>query len=89
VLLSLFFTHVLNFVSFIRAQRIRTFWCQIMKEGKVPVDLQFINTARALVPRIDQAATKLMALANMNRTVHLPTYNKLIGEEAQKLSAES
>jgi len=82
-----------------------------MKEGKVPVDMQFINAARVLIPRIDQvrlycpleaaqvsdvdvlffsqAATKLMALANMNRTVHLPTYNKLIGEEAQKLSAEA
>eukprot|EP00291_Cryptomonas_curvata_P026192 CAMPEP_0172174800 /NCGR_PEP_ID=MMETSP1050-20130122/13871_1 /TAXON_ID=233186 /ORGANISM="Cryptomonas curvata, Strain CCAP979/52" /LENGTH=643 /DNA_ID=CAMNT_0012846827 /DNA_START=422 /DNA_END=2354 /DNA_ORIENTATION=- len=71
------------------AQRIRTFWTQIMKEGKVPVDMQFINAARVLIPRIDQAATKLMALANMNRTVHLPTYNKLIGEEAQKLSAEA
>jgi len=81
-----------------------------MSDGKVPVDLKFINSARALVPRIEkvisssvykfprpsishvnsfyQAATKLMSLSNLNRTVHLPTYNKLIGEEALNLNAD-
>ena len=28
---------------------------------------------------------KLCSLANMNRTVHLPTYNRLIGDEARAL----
>jgi len=70
------------------ALRIKTFWSRIMKDGKVPVDLKFINSARALVPRIEKAAMKLMSLSNLNRTVHLPTYNKLIGEEALNLSAE-
>ena len=63
----------------------RTFWGRIVKDGKVPVDLKFINASRALIPRIEKAATKLMSLANLNRTVHLPTYNKLIGEEALNL----
>jgi len=67
------------------ALRMRTFWGRIMKDGKVPVDLKFINASRALIPRIEKAATKLMSLANLNRTVHLPTYNKLIGEEALNL----
>ena len=36
-----------------------------------------------------QLAARLAALANLNRTVHLPTYNKLIGEEALRLHAEA
>ena len=36
-----------------------------------------------------QAAAKLAALASLNRAVHLPTYNRLIGEEALALRAES
>ena len=40
-----------------RAQRIRTFWGRIMKDGKVPLDLKFINAARALVPRIEKVSS--------------------------------
>ncbi len=36
-----------------------------------------------------QAATRLMALASINKEVHLPTYNWLIREEAKLLSYES
>ena len=36
-----------------------------------------------------QAATKLLSLSNLNRTVHLPTYNRLIREEALALRAET
>ena len=36
-----------------------------------------------------QAAAGLAALASLNRTVHLPTYNTLIGEEALALRAEA
>ena len=36
-----------------------------------------------------QAATKLLSLSNLNRTVHLPTYNGLIREEALALRAET
>ena len=35
---------------------------------------------------IRDTATKLLNLANLNRTVHLPTYNKLIGETALALA---
>lgn len=59
-----------------------------MKDGKPPLDVKFVNSASALVPRIVLAATKLMSLSNLNRTVHLPTYNKLMGEESLSLRAE-
>lgn len=49
----------------------------------VPIaDTQFISAARSLVPLIEAAALKLVGLANMNRTVHLPTYNRLIAAVA-------
>ena len=34
-------------------------------------------------------AGRLPALANLNSTVYLPTYNKLIGEEALRLHAKA
>ena len=50
-----------------------------MKEGKKP---SLVKAFDPFVPKIERMATKVMSLANLNRTVHLPTYNKLIGEEA-------
>ncbi len=44
---------------------------------------------RPLLPRIEALAIKLMALANLNRTIHLPTYNRLIGEAALAMRAAS
>ena len=48
-----------------------------------------IQSCDLACPRGRQAAARLAALANLNRTVHLPTYNKLIGEEALALRADS
>ena len=36
-----------------------------------------------------QAATQLTRLASLNRAVHLPTYNRLISQEALRLQAEA
>jgi hypothetical protein len=47
-------------------------------------DTKFINVARPMVPLIEAAARKLVSLANMNRTVHAPTYNVLIAEAVKK-----
>eukprot|EP00291_Cryptomonas_curvata_P028949 CAMPEP_0172213412 /NCGR_PEP_ID=MMETSP1050-20130122/37578_1 /TAXON_ID=233186 /ORGANISM="Cryptomonas curvata, Strain CCAP979/52" /LENGTH=610 /DNA_ID=CAMNT_0012894241 /DNA_START=380 /DNA_END=2212 /DNA_ORIENTATION=+ len=71
------------------AQRILTCWGQIMTTGQPPGDAQFVRAAGPFVPRIHQAATRLMALANINKAVHQATYNALIGEEARNLSAEA
>jgi hypothetical protein len=53
-----------------------------------PIDnSKFISTARPLIPLIEAAAAKLLGLAAMNRTVHTPTYNRLIAEAAAKCTA--
>jgi hypothetical protein len=58
-----------------------------MKFGKMPDDEdRFTTTIKPLYPLIKEAAEQTMALANMNRTVHLPTYNKVIAETARKVA---
>ena len=54
-----------------------------MKEGK-DSDTPFARSPAMVCLReeIRDTATKLRSLANLNRTVHLQTYNKLIGETA-------
>ena len=51
-----------------------------MRKLEPIVDSKFIGAARSLVPSIEAAALKLVALTNMNRTIHTPTYNRLIAE---------
>lgn len=58
---------------------------KIMKDGKVDMQSRIAKVAPQVVADIEKTATKLMSLTNLNRTVHLPTYNLLIGEEARKL----
>lgn len=67
------------------AQRIRTFWSRIDQDGKIPVDIQFMSASRTLIPRIGNAAMRLRAVTNLNCKVHLTHYNRIIGEEAQKI----
>jgi hypothetical protein len=84
-------THVLmqcsspaDMVHKIMARRMRTLLACIMQTGQTRVlqDTRFMQAARPMFVRIEQLATKLTSLSNLNRTVHLPTYNKLIGEAA-------
>jgi hypothetical protein len=65
-------------------RRMRTVIAALMSSGQTRVlhDTRSIQAAKPLFGRIQCLATKLMALANLNRTVHLPTYNKLIGKAA-------
>jgi hypothetical protein len=65
-------------------RRMRTVVAAVMLsgQGRVLHDTRFLQAATPLFGRIERLATKLMALANLNRTVHLPTYNKLIGKAA-------
>ena len=59
-----------------------------MRTGTVPAAPHLIKTFGSLVDPIQKLGTKLSALANLNRTVHLPTYNKLITEAAQRYRQE-
>ncbi len=45
----------------------------------------FINSAMLVLPLIKAAAVKIAAFANLNRTIHSETYNRLIGEAVAKV----
>lgn len=75
-------------VRIIIYQRITILWKKIMKDGIIPDDLNFIKNAKALIPRIEKAVLKLLSLTNLNQTIYIIIYNKLIGEETLKLKAE-
>jgi hypothetical protein len=67
--------------------RLRALVVRVMRDGRLPADLRAFAQARALLPRVEMLATRLLALCNLNRTVHLPTYNLLIGQAALERSA--
>jgi hypothetical protein len=46
------------------------------------VDAKLMSVARPLIPLVEALATKLSSLANINRTIHTPTYNRLIAAAA-------
>jgi hypothetical protein len=75
---------MLLLTPFHRASRIKSVVRKIMLSGSASVlgDYKFMQTASPLFVRFEALATKLMSLAHLNRTVHLPTYNRLIGEAA-------
>lgn len=57
-----------------------------MRTGAWPPTARFLHAA--LRPRVEALATKLMSLSNLNRTVHLPTYNRLLGVASLDLQAD-
>lgn len=65
-------------------RRLKALVMNIMMTGKTLGlhENAFMQVAKPLFARIELLATKLMSLGNLNRTVHLPTYNKLVGEAA-------
>ena len=65
----------------------RSVWSSIMLTGERPsaaCGWLTRTAAKALLPNIEREARALTALANLNRTVHLPTYNTLFLEESRR-----
>ena len=66
----------------------RAVWAAIMMTtttGAAPAQQQRALPASSsiispLMPRIERGARALASLANLNRTIHLPTYNKVLFE---------
>ena len=79
------------FKYFHRSSRVKAILIDRMTDGVMPtlesLD-RFGNYIKAMLPAIDSVSEKAMALVNMNRTVHLPTYNKIIAEAARELSGK-
>jgi len=63
--------------------RIRSVFRTMVLTGEAPGNLR--QDMRTMLPRIKKVASKLTGLCNLNRTVHLPTYNKLIEMAARGL----
>ena len=55
-----------------------------MVQGKVDAS-KLMKPMVKLAPRIDSIVTRICTISNVNRTVHLPTYNTIILAEALKL----
>ena len=69
--------------------RLRALVVRVMRDGRLPADMRAFAQARTILPRVDMLATRLMSLCNLNRTVHLPTYNRLIGAAALERASEA
>lgn len=71
------------------SSRIKGISIDCMLQGKMqqisPTDT-FSKAAHFVSPLIEKLSLKAMGLANMNRTVHLPTYNDIIAATARKLA---
>ena len=63
--------------------RIRSVFRAVVLTGEAPGNLR--QDMRTILPRIKKVASKIAGLCNLNRTVHLPTYNKLIETAARSL----
>ena len=70
-----------------RAVRMKKMVRKIMGSGRAAVlhEDPSVRAAKPLFVRLEKLAVKLTSLANLNRTVHLPTYNKFIGIAALEL----
>ncbi len=78
----------LTFGCLCSTQRVVTVIGRMMKEGKAPEEaLIRIPAMRYMRADLEATATKLGSLSNLNRTVHLPTYNKLIVDASLALKA--
>ena len=54
----------------------------VLNKTAPPADIK--REVRLLLPRLERLARKLTRLCELNRTVHLSTYNRLIGEAARQ-----
>jgi hypothetical protein len=46
-----------------------------------------MNVARQLIPLVESLAARLSVLADVNRSIHTPTYNKLIAAAVKEEGA--
>ena len=80
-------------VNALMVRRLRGMIERIMRHGSLAAandagGARVLQIVEPLMWRIQSLATRLMALSNLNRTVHLPTYNQVIGDLARELRDE-
>lgn len=74
-----------NTVYQLLKQRMNTFWFKFVINGQCPVDMQFINPLKSLIPRIQESVLKIKKLIDINRNIHFETYKKILNDEAIKI----
>ena len=79
--------YTLTFSLARRAKRIRNALATIMLNGADALTTPEFNWSRFFKTEIEKIGTKIMPLANMNCAVHLPTYNRVVLEEAEAMNA--
>jgi fructose-specific component phosphotransferase system IIB-like protein len=69
------------------ASRVRQTLIDHIRNTTKVVDAKLMSVAKQLIPLVEALVAKLYSLADINRAVHTPTYNRLIaaavdGDEA-------
>jgi hypothetical protein len=77
-------TNPANPVKLLVRNRLKQVIRTAMRSGNITIT----GAPRLLTPRIEKMAAKLANISKINRDVHVPTYNKLILEEALALKSE-
>ncbi len=60
------------------AERVRRVLTPRLASPASVIDAQSVSAFRPFVPRIEALAAKLAPVVAINRTVHTPTYNRII-----------
>ena len=72
-----------------RSSRVCKISVKCMLDGqmqKIDATDAFTSTVKPFSSLIEKLSLKAMGLANMNRTVHQPTYNDIIAASARKIA---
>lgn len=70
------------------SSRIHSALLDHIRKVSLIADAPFIHAARPLVPHIEALARRIAGLADINRAVHTPTYNRLIASAVADEDAE-
>jgi len=78
----------LIYLSPFSSSRIHSALLDHIRKVSLIADAPFIHAARPLVPHIEALARRIAGLADINRAVHTPTYNRLIASAVADEDAE-
>jgi hypothetical protein len=72
----------------LRNKRIRNILVAFMSTGDIPTNVTPSIVLRFFKEAIERTGTSLQSLANLNRAVHLPTYERVFREEAAAVGSK-
>ena len=57
-----------------------TIWSQMVNGILDKKNAGLLNSLTPIIPRVEKATSKLLNIINVNRDIHLPTYNTLMAK---------